>query len=304
MRLAQFLHLTGLVKRSCPNSECQSKRIIKSGFYHRTSDGRDIQRFLCKDCKKAFSAATGTDAYGQNKRRLNFLVFKLLSSNMSQNRIAKVLVTTRKTVVRKLVFLSKTCARKNEALLQNHAPSTDIQFDELETIEHTKCKPLSVALAVDVNSRTILGFEVSSMPANGHLARIAQAKYGKRPDHRRRGLRRLLENVKPRCAKKVSMLSDMCPRYLPIVRKVFATTPEILVHYSQTKGARGRSDGQGELKKLAFDPLFTLNHTCAMLRANINRLIRKTWCTTKKAERLGFHLNVYIYYHNRYLLNC
>ena len=60
--------------------------------------------------------------------------------------------------------------------------------------------------------------------------------------------------------------------------------------------------GQGELKKLRFDPLFALNHTCAMLRANINRLFRRTWCTTKKKECLEDHLAVYMDFHNRVLL--
>ena len=44
-------------------------------------------------------------------------------------------------------------------------------------------------------------------------------------------------------------------------------------HYQRFKGAKGAVVGQGELKKLKRDPLFMINHTCAMLRANINRLI-------------------------------
>ena len=68
------------------------------------------------------------------------------------------------------------------------------------------------------------------------------------------------------------------------------------------KGGRGCITGQGELKKLRFDPLFSLNHTCAMLRANINRLFRKTWCTTKKKEGLERHLAVYMDFHNTRLL--
>jgi hypothetical protein len=56
--------------------------------------------------------------------------------------------------------------------------------------------------------------------------------------------------------------------------------------------------GQGELKVGGFDPIFSLNHTCAMLRANINRLFRKTWCTTKKMEMLEHHLAIYALYHN------
>ena len=45
-----------------------------------------------------------------------------------------------------------------------------------------------------------------------------------------------------------------------------------------------------------------LESELAMLRANINRLIRRTWCTTKRVDRLEAHLRVYADYHNRELL--
>ena len=67
------------------------------------------------------------------------------------------------------------------------------------------------------------------------------------------------------------------------------------------KGVRGSITAQGELKKQGFDPIFSLNHTCAMLRANLSRLIRKTWCTTKCIHRLYAHLVLYAEYHNRHL---
>jgi hypothetical protein len=60
--------------------------------------------------------------------------------------------------------------------------------------------------------------------------------------------------------------------------------------------------GQGELKKVGRDPLFSLNHTCAMLRANLNRLFRRTWCTTKRIDRLEAHLWIYVRFHNEVLL--
>jgi hypothetical protein len=51
-----------------------------------------------------------------------------------------------------------------------------------------------------------------------------------------------------------------------------------------------------------FDPLFIVNHTCAMMRANINRLIRKTWRTTNDPLKLKDHLDVFIYFYNQALL--
>ncbi|MDR3607717.1 MAG: hypothetical protein P4M08_10090 [Oligoflexia bacterium] len=71
--------------------------------------------------------------------------------------------------------------------------------------------------------------------------------------------------------------------------------------HTRVKGGRGAITGQGELKKLRFDPLFSLNHTCAMLRANLNRLFRRTWCTTKTKQGLIDHLSMYVSYHNRVL---
>jgi hypothetical protein len=38
-----------------------------------------------------------------------------------------------------------------------------------------------------------------------------------------------------------------------------------------------------------------------MLRANMNRLFRKTWCTTKTPAGLIDHLSLYVGYHNRVL---
>ena len=39
-----------------------------------------------------------------------------------------------------------------------------------------------------------------------------------------------------------------------------------------------------------------------MLRANVNRLIRRTWCTSKRIDRLVDHLTLYADFHNRVLL--
>ncbi|MCP4049616.1 MAG: hypothetical protein GY730_02805, partial [bacterium] len=71
-----------------------------------------------------------------------------------------------------------------------------MQFDELQTIEHTKCKPLSVAIAVDEASRRMLGITVASMPATGYMAEMSRQKYGYRADRRRAGLKQLSESIK------------------------------------------------------------------------------------------------------------
>ena len=172
-----------------------------------------------------------------------------------------------------------------------------MQFDDLITLEHTKCKPLAISLAVEASTRRLLGFEVSSIPASGPLAEISRKKYGLRPNERPQGLQKLFDKVRKVMGESPSFSSDEDPLYPSLVQRNF---PDAVHH--RYRGGRGCVTGQGELKKLRFDPLFALNHTCAMLRANINRLFRRTWCTTKKKDRLEQHLAVYMDFHNRVLL--
>lgn len=287
---------------TCPNPGCKSTRTIRSGSFLRKSDGARIQRFRCRCCRKSFSQATGTPCFGQNRRQLNPQVLAGLASGMSQNRLARLLCTTRVTIGRKLRFVARECARLNAGLHRARAPASAVQFDELETFEHTRCKPLSVAVAVERHTRRILGLRVSSMPAKGPLAWISRRKYGARADARSKGLRALLLDIAPLCADRLDLVSDQCPRYGRIVRETLGTREGCVLKYSQCKGARGSLTGQGELKRLRFDPLFAVNHTCAMLRANVNRLFRRTWNTTKLAERLQMHLEIYAFFHNSELI--
>ena len=283
------------IKHSDPKTG--KKRVQKFGHYQRKSDSRLIQRYKCLLCNNTFSPMTTDPARYQKKRRLNHKIMLMLSSLNSQRRIAKQLNCNLKTVARKLIYLGKKAlAAHEQALITQHYNAETIQFDELQTIEHTKCKPLAVAVAVTEKTRKILAISVSSMPATGHLSRIAIKKYGYRPDNRRAGLRQLFATIKPVVTEKTRFLSDQHPYYKSILRTYYPNAP-----YNQMKGAKSCVAGQGELKKRGKDPLFYINHTLAMCRANINRLIRKTWCTTKDPAQLVYHLAIYMHVHNIYL---
>jgi hypothetical protein len=183
-------------------------------------------------------------------------------------------------------------------LNQSLAPASEVQFDDLETFEHTKCKPLSVTLVVEKGTRRILDFEISQMAAKGRLAKLALKKYGVRPDHRTSARRKLLKRVTPLICPTALIESDQNPYYPKDVKHFFPHAR----HVSHL-GQRGSTTGQGELKKVRFDPLFSLNHTCAMLRDNIKRLGRKAWCTTKKPEALRASIAIYALFHNTLLID-
>lgn len=287
------------MKTTCLNPHCACPaNIIRDGQFYRLEDSKFIQRYRCKSCGLRFSSATLTPTYRQKKRRINSPLLKLLSSGVSMRRSALLLGVHRKTVERKLPMLAERCRKLNQRQLNIYRGRIfNIQIDDLITKENSKLKPLSVSIAVDEDRRLILGLEVSKIPAFGHLAHLAVKKYGFRKDEHFEGLTRLFQKITPIVSPEVLVKSDEHQRYPSYIS---AYLPQ--AKHQTYKGERGCIAGQGELKRIGFDPLFVVNHTCALLRANVNRLIRKTWCTTKDQHRLKDHLDVFTYFHNQKLL--
>ena len=288
------------MKPNCPyQCPSNSSKISKYGNYLRKSDSRIIQRYKCQLCGKGFSSATSSLCFGQKKRRVNELLFKLLCSGVSMRRCALILNIHRKTVQRKLKFLAKR-ARINQLEFLSKlkdSPVTHLEIDDLITIEHTKLKPLSVSIAVDGKNRALLDVQVSQIPSFGHLAAISRRKYGYRKSLHAKGLKRLFKTIEAVVDPKAVIQTDEHKLYPPLVQNYFPNA-----RYQQHKSEKACVAGQGELKKVRRDPLFAINHTLAMCRANINRLVRRTWCTTKDPQMLLNHLQIYMDFHNRCLL--
>jgi hypothetical protein len=213
-------------------------------------------------------------------------------------RAAIILNVSRTTIARKLIFLAKLSREKQQELLKSCQNKIDyIQIDDLITSHHTKLKPLSVSVAINARDRKILAIEVSQIPAFGHLADISKRKYGHRENKLKEGLKKLFEQIKNVGGKDLLIESDEHKLYPPLVKKYFKNA-----EFKQYKSERACVVGQGELKRKTHDPIFKINHTLAMLRANINRLVRRTWCTTKDPKRLKNHLEIYMDFHNNCLV--
>lgn len=272
---------------------CRVKNAYYNGVYKRSSDGQTIRRFRCKTCNKSFSSATRSPLKWQKKRHINHALMVILSNRGSLSGAAQILKVNPKTVAKKLTFLGGICRKRLDRERMQYSGIEHIQFDELQTIEHTKCKPLSVAVAVAKKERKILGFRVSKMPATGHLASISRKKYGKRPDERMQGMGQLFDELSRLLSPTASFSSDECSFYKGVLRRYFPQA-----NYAQHKGQKSCIAGQGELKKTVFDPIFTVNHTFAMMRDGISRLTRRTWNTTKKIYSLIDHISIYIWMHN------
>ena len=280
----------------CP-SGCRAQ-VRRRGKYFRKSEARFAQRYHCPKCQTSFSQTLIEHRYRDRKPGLRRLVRGLLASGVSQRRGAILVHERRRTFVRYFIEVGKWSKTEIHEANSREEPCRIVQFDDLETFEHTKCKPLSVTLFVQEESRRILGYCVSRMPAKGKLAKLSRNKYGPRIDERAKNRHELLVSLKPLIADKALFKSDMNPHYKIDIKKHF---PE--AQHEVYKGRRGCVTGQGELKAGGKDPLFSLNHSCAMLRANINRLFRRTWNTTKRPDRLDLHIAIYAHVHNAYLID-
>ena len=289
--------------RPCPSECCKNQNplsalVRKYGSYVRKSDRKTIQRFHCLRCKTHFSSATASRAYGQKKRHLNHSIYLLFCHHLTQRDISRLLKIHLVTVARKLKFLGLRSMELNAKYLKTlpEAELQNIQFDDLITFEHSKLKQVSVSLIVSHRSRKILGVRASQIPTSGPNSEFAKRKYGIRINDHPKTLRGLFIDLKGIIPETAHFDSDSHRDYTPIVREVFPRA-----RHEHHKSERAIIAGQGEMKKVQFDPLFSVNHTCAMLRARISRLIRRTWATTKKIEALNWHLQVYAHFHNNQL---
>lgn len=278
----------------CPH--CHNQHFRKKGFYYRKVSKTYIPRYFCFSCQKHFSTRTLSLTFRQKRPDLNQKIKDLLNSGVSLRRTAEKLNCHYQTVYKKFLWLShkaEAAHRAQEFSIQ------ELQFDEMESIEHTKLKPLTIALAVSEDYR-ILGVRVGSLPAKGHLSEISIKKYGPRENQSEKVIKELLQNLKVQAKGRSFIIkSDAKASYEKHVKRFY---PE---HPYQSFIARENKEKRRELKytnqeKRVFDPLFAVNQRMAKLRGHIKRLTRRSWCTTKIQENLEKHLYLYIADNNGY----
>ena len=275
----------------CPH--CNSVEIRKKNFYFIKHSRSRVRRYLCLACKRSFSSRTLSSTYQQKKPFLNQPIFEYLSSGNTQRRTARLLRCTRATVARKLIWLSQI----SDKGIFSESDYSHIQIDELETIEHTKLKPLTIPICVSHNYK-ILGLTVGKIKAKGHLADISVKKYGPREDQRAQALTELFQGLKKEFVPPpLTITTDGHPLYPGLVKKFFPESKHIVVNSRDHLKKKRELIYTAERKKI-FDPMFALNQRCAMLRSDIRRLTRRSWCTTKKIENLRHHLELYRAYNN------
>ena len=243
----------------CPRSTCINHQtaggvFIKKGFFRIKRLQQKIRKFQCKSCTKIFSSRTFKPDYQHKKMDLNKKLIKLLVEGNSIRGASRILGMTYFNTYKKFLWLRTIVVNE---------------------------------------SYEILEAKVAEMPAKGRLAEFSVKKYGHRKDERAEKLHEAFEALKPKLFHLPSIIkSDANPSYLKIVTKHF---PGIsYLQYNQAEKKRRLDRLHEKLTKKRFDPLFAVNHKCALLRSHIKRLTRRSWCTTKKPENLQLHLDLFI----------
>ena len=171
--------------------------------------------------------------------------------------------------------------------------ATELFFDESETIEHTKCKPLNIAIVANEKYQ-ILAMKVAVMPAKGKLAAISRKKYGWRPNESHQKIMQAFSEVKNNLVSSPLVLkSDMHPAYAKLVQAVF---PGIIhrQYLAKEKKKKYQERLHENLRKRIHDPIFSVNHAAAKIRDRIKRLCRRSWCTTKRVDNLQLQLDLFV----------
>ena len=302
----------------CPNPACPHHTDGAKGFYTRKGSYRTkhdhqlVRRYRCKECRRWFNSRTFSPTAGQHKPDVNGQIMDLICSGVTMRRAARIVGVAKKTIERKVRWLADQSRKAHDRFLADPPERTSyIQMDEMETYEHAKLKPLSIALAVRYKTGRILGAKIATMNCHGKMAPISRKFYGVRLDTRADAFKAVLGNVAKVAKAGITVATDGKDAYVPMIRKVVPGA----IHAIHVRPKRPRettaaptsvpnppsAPGSAPPTK-PWDPLYRLNQTAAKLRADISRLARKTWSASKCAAGLDDHLAIYVAFNNGYAL--
>jgi hypothetical protein len=259
-----------------------------------------VQRFQCKGCKRTFSTQSFRVDRGLRRSHLDGRIFRDLISKVTQRQIARKLGCDRGMVAHRLELWGRHCQDFHELLMRARPEKKFWEgrflLDELETFEHNRrLKPVTVPVLVHKPSHCILHAAVGTLPPRRplskanlvKLARIEALEGGKRCSQSREKVAECFEalNGVTASAAIVRVSTDEKHTYRGLLRKTFG---ERLEHDTTNS----------KLARTYSSPLFVVNHTLAMLRDGLSRLVRRNWGASKKREKLERHLWIYIAWRN------
>ncbi len=290
----------------CPILDCptHSHKIAftwrKRGFYSRKCDGRRVRRYSCNTCNHRFSAQTFKTDFRWRKPKLHFRLFDLFISKVTIRQMARITRVRRPTVERRLLRLGQTCKDFHAQVLNQLKDRGGIrgifQLDELETYEQNRrLSPVTMPVLIERSSYFVIHGETAAMAARGGLSSGWEKKKKRLEKSRgvrksgssnsvRNSLKRLREIHKPSVG--IHLQTDQKASYRTISREILKD--QLQSHSTTSSKAKRDKDNL----------LFPINHTFAMMRDSISRLVRRTWAASKSRLRLETHFWIWVAYRN------
>ena len=270
-----------LSKLRCP--KCGSSDYNKKGWLKNKKENKPIRQYQCKVCNSRFSVNSIKTTKLQKKPELNKKIMVLYCEGNTLRGMARILKVDYKTVVRKFRFMAEQARLRHiQAMNEKEIVTRYIQFDEMETFEHSKEKPLGIELSIRPKTGQILSAKVCRIPIKAlTLTPTKKQAYKLKTDRKKVFMEMMYETAKA-LNENYSVLScDGNPQSIQLA-KIMCPKSLIETHVNDYAG------------------MWRLNHTCAKLRHHISRLKRKTWATTKDRKFLQMHLDLFIAYQNGY----
>ena len=235
---------------------CGYVKTIKKGKIKTKKSAKKVQRYQCLACRKMFTKRSSSDTYRQKRPDLNNKILSLYIEGMPLRAIARHLNCSYNTVVKKFKELGYQAQEKN--LKPRYEKCKYIQFDEMHTFLGSKNNKLFIGLAVSGYGE-ILAFKVGQ--------------------DRRNNLETLFIDIASRVNEDTIFYCDKDRSYPYLINK----------HFPKSDYVDIRSSGPG---REDYDFLKHLDFVCALVRNRLGRMTRKSWCFTRKTERLQLNLDM------------
>lgn len=290
----------------CPFLACEAHACGRSfphhrdGGYWRAVDGRRVQRFRCGVCQRRFSSQSFRLDYRQQKPRINVAILGCFVSKVTHRQTARILHVDRKTVQRRLRVFGPALRRWHSVFLSRARRQGGIRgsfsLDELETFEHDRrLRPVTVPVLIHRDTRFIIHVESADLPARGGLSDhdrgrkdARELRYGRRRSGSSVAVDACISALKSihDSRSMLELVTDRKISYPPIVRKHFGKQLWALLRERSTA------------TRNVLNPLFPINHTLAMMRDQVSRLVRRTWAASKLQAELRHHLWIFVAWRN------
>ena len=288
----------------CPNCHRSSQthppfRWIRRGTFKRACDNRVVQHFHCRHCHKTFSEQSFRLDYRLKRPGLHYVLMRDFVSKTSHRQSARTLGCARKTVHHRLQLIGTHCREFHELVLER-ARDAGVRgwrflLDELETHEERRrLQPVTVPVIVEHPSHFVVGTSVGTLPARGNLRPAERQRKAELELERGRRLNQSREAVREALQSLVLLQgggfptrveSDSKSSYPGLVRATLGGAASLRRHSSTARRDRA-------------NPLFPINHTLAMMRDGVSRLVRRNWGASKRRERRRDHLWIWIAWRN------